>query len=125
MSALTSHIIRKAALDVQAHNPLANVHVPEEPEWSDVIDAKTDALMTDCADKGTAEFYAIGHEFCYADPGAILHRIAEAYAASRSRNWDQEGRKNEMAAMGEDITRMAVQWMHGVAKYEMERERDV
>ncbi|MGL4559594.1 MAG: hypothetical protein ACRCV5_19010 [Afipia sp.] len=125
MNALTQHYIRKAALEVKAHNPAADVYVPEEPEWKDVVDAKTLSLLSECSSESTAELYADVFEVLGQRRSEIIFRAADAWAAI-NRGWQHdanEARKDELAALGADVLRMVTEDLRKFAEFELEREK--
>ena len=124
MNALTQYHIRQAALEAQLFNPMANVFVPDEPDWKDVVDAKVCVLLNDCARRSDmAALYADSHEVLLQRTAEILHRTGEAYAAMQRRWSDDKARKDELAALGADLLRIVMEDLRGVAVYELERER--
>lgn len=122
MNPLTTHYIRKAALEVAAHNPAANVFIPEAPDFGEVVAEKARQMLIECADLATAERLVNDHEMILEQQGQIVARVAEALHAIATRSWDQEARKNEMAALGADILRIVFDRMEAVAIQELERE---
>lgn len=125
MNALTQHYIRKAALEVKAHNPMSNVYVPEEPEWKDVVDAKTLSLLYECSSESTAELYADVFEVLDQRRSEIIFRAADAWAAI-NRRWQhdaKEARKDELAALGAEVLRMVTEDLRKFAEFELEREK--
>lgn len=122
MNPLTTHYIRKAALEFAAHNPAANVFVPEAPDFGEVVAEKARQMLIECADLATAERLVNDHEMILEQQSQIVARVAEALHAIATRSWDQEARKNEMAALGADILRIVFDHMEAVAIRELERE---
>lgn len=123
MNALTQHHIRKAALEVKAHNPMSNVYVPEEPDWQDVVDAKTHWLLDECGRERMAELYADAFEALMQRRGEIINRTADAWAAINRRCLDAQARKDELAALGADVLRIVTEDLRKVAEFELEREK--
>ena len=122
MNPLTTHYIRQAALEVAAHNPAANVFVPEAPDFSEVVAEKAHQMLIECADLATAERVVNDHEMILEQQGQIVARVAEALHAIATRSWDAEARKNEMAALGADVLRIVFDCMEAAALRELERE---
>lgn len=122
MNPLTTHYIRKAALEVAAHNPAAIVFVPEAPDFGEVVAEKARQMLIECTDLVTAERLVNDHEMILEQQGQIVARVAETLHAIATRSWDQEARKNEMAALGADILRIVFDRMEAVAIRELERE---
>lgn len=122
MNPLTTHYIRKAALEVAAHNPAVDVYIPEATDFGEVVAEKARQMLIECADLATAERLVNDHEMILEQQGQIVARVAEALHAIATRSWDQEARKNEMAALGADILRIVFDRMEAVAILELERE---
>ncbi len=122
MNPLTTHYIRKAALEVAAHNPAVDVYIPEAPDFGEVVAEKARQMLIECADLATAERLVSDHEMILEQQGQIVARVAETLHAIATRSWDQEARKNEMAALGADILRVVFDRMEAVAIRELERE---
>ena len=122
MNALTQHYIRKAALEVSAHNQAANVYVPEEPDYADVVSEKTRKMLIECTSQAKAEYLVNDYELILEAQAEIVSRVAEAFYAIGTRSWDAESRKDEMAALGADILRIVFYRMEAVAIRELERE---
>ena len=122
MNPLTTHYIRKAALEVAAHNPAVDVYIPEAPDFGEVVAEKARQMLIECSDLATAERLVSDHEMILEQQGQIVARVAETLHAIATRSWDQEARKNEMAALGADILRVVFDRMEAVAIRELERE---
>lgn len=119
MNALTQHYIRQAALEVQAHNPMANVFVPEEPEWQEVVDAKAMQLLADCSRLDMSRLYAESFEVLMGKRAEILQRASDTWAAINRRWPDAEARRNELAALGAEVLRLVTEELRVVAEYEL------
>lgn len=122
MNPLTTHYIRKAAIEVAAHNPAVDVYIPEAPDFGEVVAEKARQMLIECADLATAERLVNDHEMILEQQGQIVARVAESLHAIATRSWDAEARKNEMAALGADILRIVFDRMEAVAIQELERE---
>lgn len=122
MNPLTTHYIRKTALEIKAHNPAANVFVPEAPDFGEVVAEKARQMLVECSDLATAERMVNDHEMILEQQGQIVARVAEALHAIATRSWDAEARKNEMSALGADVLRIVFDRMEAVAIRELERE---
>lgn len=123
MNALTQHHIRKAALDVKAHNPLADVFVPEEPDWQDVLNAQAYLLLRDCAEQDQCESIVNDFEILLEQRAELVRRTADAWAAIRRRWPDAVARRDELAALGADLLRLVMADLRKVAEFELEREK--
>lgn len=122
MNTLTQHYIRKAALEFRAHNQAANVYVPEEPDYADVVSEKTRQMLIECTSQAKAEYLVNDYELILEAQAEIVSRVAEAFYAIGTRSWDAESCKDEMAALGADILRIVFLRMERVALIELERE---
>lgn len=122
MNALALYHIRKAALEVRAHNPASTVYVPEATDYAEVVAEKTRQMLVECTDLINAERMADDYELILEDQGNIIARVAETMHSIATRSWDSEARKNEMAALGADILRIVFDRMEAVAIRELERE---
>ena len=122
MKALTTYHIRKAALEVQAFNPAAEVYIPDEPSWEDVIDDATKAALLDCHREQSAKEAADGFEALLERRAEILNLTANAYAAMKRRWPDNEARRDELCALGADVLRICMEEMRNIAVFELERE---
>lgn len=122
MNALTQHHIRKAALEVKAYNPLANVFVPEEPDWQDVVNTQAILLMRDCAEQETAERMTNGFELLLERRAQIVQCVADAYAAIQRRWPEPDARRDELCALGAEILRIVMDELRGVAEFKLNRE---
>lgn len=122
MNALTLHHLRKAALEIKSHNPASDVFVPDAPDWDDVLDAKTNALLAECSRERMAELYADAFEVLMQRRGELVMRVADTWAAINLRWPDANARKDELAALGADVLRLVTEELRAVAKFELERE---
>ena len=124
MNALTTHYIRKAALEVRAHNPALDVYIPEEPEYAEVVAEKAKQMLIACTDVAKADQLVNDYELILEQQGQIVARVAETLNAITIRSWEPEARRNELAALGADILRIVFERVEGVAIIELEREND-
>lgn len=122
MNALEIYHIRKAALEVRAHNPASTVFVPEAPDYAEVVAEKARQMLIECTDLIKAERMVNDYELILEDQGKIVARVAEAFHAIATRSWDAEARKDALAALGADVLRIVFDRMEAVALRELERE---
>jgi len=122
MNALAQHYIRKAALEVKAHNPASTVFVPEEPDYAEVVAELARQMLISCTDLSRADRAVNDYEVILEQQGQIIARVAEAFNAVTTRSWDDKSRKDEMAALGADILRIVFSRFEAISIIELERE---
>ena len=120
MDAYIQYLTRKAALNIAASNPAIVVHIPEEPDFDEVIRCKASAMLVDCTKKTDAESLVFDYELLYNCQAEILMACAEAFCAMQGRQWDHEGRKDRLSALGDDVLRIVSDQVETVAKWKLE-----
>ncbi len=121
MTAYERHETRRAALNILAANPFARVHLPEQQDPMEALRSLSTAMLMECTDLSRADEMARDYELLI-NPGELIKRASEAFAATRTHSFDEFGRRDAQAALGADVIRIIYAEIEKVAARQLEKE---